>query len=126
MKIKFAAILIVLLLAACGRVVREIQTDVPQVMLETSAGQEIRIILESNPSTGYHWEIVGEFDENVVELVSHEYEADQPVMPGSGGSDVWVFKGVSTGETIISLGYFPPDPKADPQDIRTYAIRVRP
>ncbi|MBI2331997.1 MAG: protease inhibitor I42 family protein, partial [Chloroflexi bacterium] len=47
--------------------------------------------------TGYHWEFVGEPDGNVIEFVSSDYKADEPVLPGSGGVEVWTFKAVSAG-----------------------------
>lgn len=76
--------------------------------IEVTAGNEFKIVIDSNPSTGYHWELVGDLDERVIQFVSKDYRADEPVMPGSGGSDVWVFKAVVAGETTITLGYYPP------------------
>ena len=69
------------------------------IPIEVQAGETFNIVVDSNPSTGYHWEIVGEL--NGVEFVSTEYTADEPVAPGSGGVDVWTFKAVASGETQI-------------------------
>ena len=116
-------IFLTVLLSACSRAVKP---SVPQVRLETSVGQEVKIILPSNPSTGYHWQIVGKLDKNIVEFVSNDFRADKPVMPGSGGSDVWVFKALGPGETTITLGYYPPsnNPTA-PQETKTFTLAVK-
>jgi inhibitor of cysteine peptidase len=123
MKKVVVVLILIILLTACSKAVKP---NDPQVSIETSAGKEFKVILPSNPSTGYHWEIVGELDKNVVEFVSQDYRADEPVLAGSGGSDVWVFKAVAPGETTITLGYYPPsnDP-TDPQETKTFSVIVK-
>lgn len=96
----------------------------PAQLIEVQAGETFHIVVDSNPSTGYHWEIVGEL--SGVEFVSTEYTADEPVMPGSGGVDVWTFKAASAGQTQITLGSYPPDPNAtEPEQTVTFNIVVK-
>ena len=104
--------------------VRPPVTD-PDRPIRAAVGEEFRIVIDSNPSTGYHWEIPGELDERVLEFVSREYVRDEPVKPGSGGVDVWVFEAVSAGEAQITLGSYPPslDP-VDPEQIVTFVIQI--
>jgi predicted secreted protein len=90
--------------------------------MEVLAGETFNIVIDSNPSTGYHWEIVGEL--NSVEFVSTEYTADEPVAPGSGGVDVWTFKAVSSGETQITLGSYPPG-ASEPDQKVTFHIVIK-
>lgn len=90
--------------------------------MEVLAGETFNIVIDSNPSTGYHWEIVSEL--NGVEFVSTEYTADEPVAPGSGGVDVWTFKAVSSGETQITLGSYPPG-GSEPDQTVTFHIVVK-
>lgn len=98
-------------------------TDPAQPIL-VNAGETFFIVVESNPSTGYHWEIVG--DLNGVELVSREYTAAEPVIPGSGGVEVWIFKAVSSGETQVTLGSFPPDTNVtDPEQTKAFTVNVQ-
>ena len=78
----------------------------PSQPIEVQAGESFEIVIASNPSTGYHWEIVG--DLTSVEFVSLDYKADEPVLAGSGGVDVWTFKALSAGKTQIILGSYPP------------------
>lgn len=117
----------ILVLSACGEKNEDIfQISDPAKQLEASAGSEFKIIIESNPSTGYHWELVEDLDENAVQFVSREYRASEPVLAGSGGVDVWVFKAIAPGETSITLGYYPPsnDP-IDPQQIVEFVVTVK-
>lgn len=96
----------------------------PAQPIEVQAGEMIHIVVDSNPSTGYHWDIVGEV--NGVEFLSTEYTADEPVMPGSGGVDVWTFKAVSAGQIQITLGSYPPDPNVtEPEQTVTFDIVVK-
>lgn len=90
--------------------------------IEVQAGETFHIVIDSNPSTGYHWEIVNEL--NGVEFVSTEYTADEPVAPGSGGVDVWTFKAVSAGEAQITLGSYPPG-ATEPEQNVTFHIVVK-
>jgi predicted secreted protein len=119
--------LAVMALSSCGETNKDIfQISDPAKQLEASAGNEFKIIIASNPSTGYHWELVEELDETTVQFVSREYRASEPVLAGSGGVDVWVFNAVSPGETSITLGYYPPanDP-VEPQQIVEFIVTVK-
>ncbi|HMR99652.1 MAG TPA: protease inhibitor I42 family protein [Anaerolineales bacterium] len=104
--------------------VMRIATTDPDQPIEAQARETFEIVIDSNPSTGYHWDIVGEL--NGVEFVSTEYTADEPVMPGSGGVDVWTFKAVSAGQTEITLGSYPPDPNVtEPAQTVTFNIVIK-
>ena len=98
-------------------------TDPSQPIL-VNAGETFFIVVESNPSTGYHWEIVG--DLNGVELVSREYTAAEPVIPGSDGVEVWIFKAVSSAETQVTLGSFPPDANVtEPEQTKAFTVTIK-
>ena len=99
----------------------------PNIPIEVSAGSEFQIIIESNPTTGYHWEIVGELDANIVEFVSRDYKStSEPGLVGGGGVDIWVFKAVNAGDAFIVLGSYPPsnDP-VDPEQTVMFTISVK-
>ena len=118
-----------LTLAACGGKTTEtpaIEISEAGKNIEVTAGNEFKIVIESNPSTGYHWDLVGGLDGSMVQFVSTEYRASEPVMPGSGGKDVWIFKAIAPGETSITLGYYPPsnDP-VEPAQTVTFTVVVK-
>jgi inhibitor of cysteine peptidase len=96
----------------------------PTQLVTVKAGETFELVLPSNPSTGYHWDIIPEMDENIVQFVEQNFMAEQPVIPGSGGVDVWTFRAVSTGETTIVLGYYPPSGPNEPEEVVTFSIHV--
>ena len=93
-------------------------------LITAKASETFELVVPSNSSTGYHWDILPELDMNIVEFVGQDYIPEQPVMPGSGGVDVWTFRAVSEGETTIALGYYPPDNESDPEETVTFSIQV--
>jgi len=104
----------------------EIDPTDPNQPIEVQAGETFDIIIGANPTTGYHWEFVSEVDGNIVEFVSRDYKADQPVKPGSGGVDVLTFKTVSAGQVQITLGSYPPDADGgEPEQTITFNIIVK-
>lgn len=120
-----------ILLGACGGTPEPqepagLQITDPAQVLETAAGEGFEIVIESNPTTGYHWEFVNELESNVVVLVSRGYQPDEPVTIGSGGVEVWTFKAVSPDETQITLGYYPPSNEpTNPQQTVTFTVKIR-
>ena len=59
------------LLTACSRgiatekpVAPQLNISDPAKNLEAAVGNEFKIIIDSNPSTGYHWEILGDVDKS--------------------------------------------------------------
>ena len=96
----------------------------PSQPIVVDAGEPFMIVVESNPSTGYHWELVG--DLTGVEFVSREYTPSEPILTGSGGVDVWAFKAISAGETQITLGSYPPDVDGgEPEQSITFSVEVK-
>jgi inhibitor of cysteine peptidase len=125
-------VLLAVLLAGCAAAApnpaagtRPAITD-PSRPIEVQAGETFQIVIDANPSTGYHWGLTGELDGKLVELLSRDYTEDEPVMPGSGGVDVWTFKAVSAGQAQITLGSYPPsnDP-VDPEQTVTFDVTVK-
>ena len=125
MKLKISFILLqCILLSACTRAAA--QPSDPQVVIEKIVGDEFRLVLESNPSTGYHWEAVGGLDSNVVELISKYYQSTSEVtLVGGGGVEIWVFRATGVGQTTITLGYYPPSGSgAEPEKTQTFTVKV--
>lgn len=126
MKKILTLLILVVLLTACSS--KSMEPTDPAKTIDVSAGEEFKIIIESNPTTGYHWEIVqGSLDENLVEFVSKEYEStSEPGLVGGGGIDVWTFKAVKSGEAQIVLGSYPPsNTPTDPEQIETFNVSIK-
>jgi predicted secreted protein len=88
------------------------------------AGQSFDIVLPANASTGYSWQITGTPDASLVQSMGQNYIAEQPVIPGSGGVDVWTFDALAPGETEIQFGYFPPGNTTQAEETVIFSIRI--
>jgi inhibitor of cysteine peptidase len=94
--------------------------------LEVALGQEFAITLASNATTGYHWELAAPLSEAVVKLVSSEYKAPETSALGAPGQEIWTFRAVGRGQTIISLKYVRPWEKdVAPVETASYIVTVR-
>lgn len=119
-----------LALTACGSKPTEatapqLEISDPGKSIEVTAGNEFKIVIDSNPSTGYQWKLVGALDENIIQFVSNEFRVSEPIMPGAGGSDVWVFKAIAAGEAAITLGHFPPGDGQPAEQEVTFTVSVK-
>ena len=74
-------------------------------LIKVKVGQEFNITLESNPTTGYQWQLAKELDRSIVELVRSEYRPSESGLLGAGGTEVWTFKAVKGGTAEISFEY---------------------
>ncbi len=126
-RILFVTLVCALLLTACAGEAQPPQPSDPDSVIQAQEGKEFTIALEANPTTGYHWQIVGELDGAVVEFVSQDYQStSEPGLVGGGGVEVWTFRAVGAGEATITLGYYPPsnDP-LDPAQTQTFTVKVK-
>ncbi len=131
-RILFLTLALSLLLTACGGASSPAPAPTmaisdPARQLDATAGGTFKLMLNSNPTTGYHWEIVGALDETVVKFVSKDYKStSEPGLVGGGGVDVWTFQAVGAGETTITLGYYPPSNNpVDPEQTQTFTVKVK-
>ncbi len=113
---------VLVLLTACADTPNTIDLDSANngVSLETAVGQTIDITLDSNVTTGYKWNLVGEPDTQVLKLLSSQYvepPTSNPPVVGAGGKEVWKFQTVGRGTTSLKLAYFRPfDPSQVAQE----------
>jgi len=89
-------------------------------------GEAFEIALEGNPTTGYVWEVT-EIDEQIVqqtgeEYISDPYEGEFPPL-GLGGTYVFRFKAVGSGQTTLNLVYHRPWEK-DVEPLKTYIVEI--
>jgi predicted secreted protein len=96
----------------------------PTQLLTAKAGQNFDIVLPANASTGYQWQIVGTPDASLIQSIGENYIAEQPIIPGSGGVDVWTFGSLAPGETEIQFGYFPPGNTTQAEETVIFSIRI--
>ena len=73
-------------------------------MIELRVGDTHTIGLESNPTTGYSWQVGFEFNENLLELVDQSYEQVSNLV-GAGGKEFFIFRALAHGMVEFSFDY---------------------
>ena len=69
-------------------------------------GSLFSVALESNPTTGYEWEV--DFDSVYIQLVKEEYQPLDPELIGGRGTHAFIFLALDQGETKIRFRYWRP------------------
>jgi inhibitor of cysteine peptidase len=92
------------LLVACAAA-REVTIGENEMARTVTAepGEEFAVLVETNASIGWEWEITAMPDPTVATFVERSYEADDPEAIGSGGTDAFTFRAVGTGGTTVTL-----------------------
>jgi len=93
-----------------GEAVVSLQNLLDRVISEYRAdGNQLTVILNENPSTGYSWSY--QMDQGgIVELVSDGFVsgATDSNMVGAGGKHQWMFRSLAAGKVEIAFHYFRP------------------
>ncbi len=92
----------------------------------TDVGMEFQIALESNPTTGYQWQLAHELDDELLELVAQDFEKPEEDLMGAPGTELWTFKGKGVGQTTISFKYARPwEKEAEPLEVKDFSVVIR-
>lgn len=98
----------------------------PARPLTVSPGEKFFIVMASNRTTGFSWQIAKPINEKVVKLLGSEYFPAKSDLVGAGGKEVWTFTAVAAGQTTISLKYIRPWEKGKPpKQEAAYTVIVR-
>ena len=95
----------------------------PAVPVDVKVGTEFALVLDSNPSTGYQWQLALPPDAAVVRALGSTYHPPATVLPGAGGSEEWPFRAVGAGRATITLSYVRPWEKDTPP-VKTISFQV--
>jgi len=112
-------------IAAGCATAREIKlgADASGKEIELKKGQILAIVLESNPTTGYTWEVQGPLDEQVLRQMGEaEFKAASDQL-GAPGVLTFRFQAMGTGRTTLQLVYHRPwEEGVEP--LKTFSIQV--
>jgi inhibitor of cysteine peptidase len=101
--IVLAICIISLPLEAAQRTITD-KDDEKIVNLDT--GDTLQIKLPGNYSTGYQWEVIKGYDDDVIRQTGKgEYQPEKTDLVGAGGTAVFTFKAVGAGRTYLNLDY---------------------
>ena len=122
MKKLFLALLIVFFAASSCPA----QKSNPAEMIETQKGRKFTITLPANPTTGYQWQLAKPLNDKMIKLISSEYIADDTLLIGSGGKQVWKFRAIKDGYAAIAFKYVRSwEKKEEPADEKYFIVNIR-
>jgi inhibitor of cysteine peptidase len=88
-------------------------------------GQQIKVSLDSNPTTGYRWALNGALPSQIEQVGDPKFTAQSSAV-GAGGVEVWTFVGKSAGACTLKLKYWRSfEPTAVPGNVFEVALDVR-
>lgn len=118
------AVCIAVLLAGCSPGPIDLTQKDSGSAQTLAKGQEMRVTLESNHTTGYQWAVDGDLPEQLTLVGQPEYKAESNLV-GAGGTEVWTFMGKSSGEGTLKLKYWRSfEPTAEPADTFEVSVKV--
>jgi predicted secreted protein len=83
----------------------------PARTITVPAGKSFAILLESNKTTGYEWNLAPDFQKKseisagVVRFIDSRYDVPDTKLVGAGGREIWRFQAVSPGAVSIAFEY---------------------
>ncbi|MCX6011910.1 MAG: protease inhibitor I42 family protein [Chloroflexi bacterium] len=107
------SLLLINLVACSPAASKEVSVDITSSGKEVTltVGDTLTVTLDSNKTTGYSWnENATISDSTVIQQEDHKYNVPETSAPvvGAGGKEVWTFKSLKAGKSIISMEYRQP------------------
>jgi len=96
----------------------------PGELIKVKAGQIFTIRMESNPTTGYGWQLSKALDNQIIMVTNAFIPPDSKLM-GAGGHEVWTFKAISEGQVEISMQYVRPWEKDQAARTNVFTVIVK-
>ena len=123
----FSILLMLILFAAAGcrtgDYVHELTEADAGSILRLKYGETLRIVLNSNPSTGYVWGQDGTPDSDIIRLFNSQFlKSENTNIAGAPGKQEFIYKVVGYGETGIRLSLKRPWEKVPPT--ATFQLRI--
>ncbi len=98
----------------------------PAMPITTKPGGDFSIVLDSNPTTGYGWSVDGDVDGGIVKMRGRDFHRPRKRLAGASGADVFRFRAVGRGETVVFFCYARPWEKGvEPIRKAAFLIMVR-
>lgn len=83
-------------------------------VIQVKSGKEFIIILDTNRTTGYQWQLANSLDSNFITVVGLRYIPPESKLMGAPGKDEWTFKAFKPGKVKITFHYVRPWEKNKP------------
>lgn len=113
LRVFVAVCCVMMMVTGCGS--EEVPLTEPGTVFEVDPDDDFVVVLESNATTGYAWELETDLPADVVRLVRDVYVEPDTDLVGAAGRQEFTFEGVGDGAAVIELWYVrsfddPPEP----------------
>jgi inhibitor of cysteine peptidase len=121
-----AIVVMLVLTTGCGPTQTKLSAADNGKTVEVRAGDQITIVLEGNPSTGYTWE-EKDLDTSMFQQVGEtEFKSGNPGLVGAGGTLTLTFKTLKSGSATLTLIYHRPwETGVEPQNTFVVTVTVK-
>jgi inhibitor of cysteine peptidase len=118
-------LLVLALFSGCGTNGASLTDEDNGKRVTLKPGDVLTLTLESNPTTGYSWQVVKIDNAILVQDGDPEYKqsSGSAGLVGAGGTETFHFKAVGTGAAALELGYMRPWESVPP--IETFSLTVQ-
>lgn len=82
--------------------------DDPSQAIRVAVGEKFSIVLDSNATTGYSWQIAKKAAGPVVKFTGRDYENPRTKLAGAGGRERLTFRAGSAGTEKLTFHYTRP------------------
>ena len=101
------------------------ESDIHKTDYVIPVNGQIKIELQSNPTTGYSWQWKNKSSVNIVDTINFQYVPAKTGLMGSGGVEHWQFKGIKSGIDSIKLIYCRPWDSTSVVQTKIFVVRVK-
>ena len=94
--------------------------------ITVTVGQQFKITLQYNVTTGYQWQFAKSPDPKLLKLMNTEYKRADSKLIGAGGDQIWTVKALAEGKTAVELNYVRPwETGATPAQSTNFVVVVK-
>jgi inhibitor of cysteine peptidase len=94
--------------------------------IHVKKGESFVIVLESNRTTGYQWQLAKSLDSSVIIVEGLRYIRPQGKALGAPGKEEWTFKALKSGNIKVFFHYVRPwDKEKPPAKAKTFDIVIK-
>lgn len=98
----------------------------PSQVVMVKTGETFCIVLDSNATTGYSWDIVKKVLSPVIKFAGKEYMQPGKELAGAPGKERWTFNALSAGTITLTFNYIRPwEKEKKPARTATFKITVK-
>jgi inhibitor of cysteine peptidase len=122
-----AATVAALTLAAAPAAAKQVSVTIADTgkTITVTRGDTVKVSLDSNVSTPFRWVVTQKPKRAIARVTQDRYVAPAEVLPGAGGTQVYVIRATGKGQTRFQTQYQSITTGRPGDGATTFAVRIR-